>query len=62
MVFYRSGGGELIPWCPEVVLYLIQPVHRQTLMNLQISLDEILEDRVNNLGRVQADTVPTDSR
>ena len=25
VVFYRSGGGELIPWCPEVVLYLIQP-------------------------------------
>ena len=25
MVFYRSGGGKIIPWCPEVVLYLIQP-------------------------------------
>ena len=25
VVFYRSGGGELILWCPEVVLYLIQP-------------------------------------
>ena len=25
VVLYRSGGGELIPWCPEVVLYLIQP-------------------------------------
>ena len=26
VVLYRSGGGELIPWCPEVVLYIIQPV------------------------------------
>ena len=25
VVFYRSGGGKIIPWCPEVVLYLIQP-------------------------------------
>ena len=23
--FFPSEGGELIPWCPEVVLYIIQP-------------------------------------
>ena len=25
--FFPSEGGELIPWCPEVVLYIIQPVY-----------------------------------
>ena len=23
--FFPSEGGELIPWCPEVVLYITQP-------------------------------------
>ena len=23
--FFPSEGGKLIPWCPEVVLYIIQP-------------------------------------
>ena len=23
--FFPSEGGELIPWCPEVVPYIIQP-------------------------------------
>ena len=28
--FFPSECGELIPWCPEVVLYIIQPAYRQT--------------------------------
>ena len=25
--FFPSEGGEVIPWCPEVVLYIIQPAY-----------------------------------
>ena len=32
MVFYRSEGGELMPWCPEVVLYIIQPESNRVLV------------------------------
>ena len=34
--FFPSEGGELIPWCPEVVLYIIQPVNAfRRLKNLR---------------------------